>query len=334
MNRREAIKYSLRILRRKNTIISGVFLMLAFYWFYCSCTTGYELYTEMSESVEIQCSIPENSLEILKKAEEVSAVTEYKESIQVIEYQGYTAQVTLKGMEEVYIYHAYAQVLQAPFTDSMPCLIADASVFGAMENEKKEKMKDSWEDMIFQTVFVSGHEARIYGVSQENSEVNKENKLKDQESLYILTTLEGYEALTAELIEEEGELKASEIKNYYVEVKDGYRWNKLENKLADWGITVVYGNSGEKNTHKWEEKEEKIRHQVIMCLMSFICGSMLIFYQGCLWKQEYEAFVRYIYQIDKTGKSFRRVYRGRIVLYIIMGMLGGFFMFAARIWFW
>ena len=97
MNRREAIKYSLRILRRKNTIISGVFLMLAFYWLYCSCTTGYKLYTEMSESVEIQCSIPENSLEMIKKAEEVSAVTEYKESIQVIEYQGYTAQVTLKG---------------------------------------------------------------------------------------------------------------------------------------------------------------------------------------------------------------------------------------------
>lgn len=116
-----------------------------------------------------------------------------------------------------------------------------------------------------------------------------------------------------------------------MEVKDGYRWNKLENKLADWGITVIYGNSGEKNTHKWEEKEEKIRHQLIMCLMSFICGSMLIFYQGCLWKQEYKAFVMYIYQLDKTGKAFRRVYRGRIVLYIIMGMLGGFFMFAARI---
>lgn len=324
MNRREAVKYSFRILRRKNTIISGVFLILAFYWLGCSWSAGRGLHREMSEPVKIQCIIQENSLEKLKKAEGVSAVTQYRESLQTIEFQGYAAQVTVKGMEETFISQVYSEILQAPFTESMPCLIINTSAFNAMENEKKEKMKDVFrENMIFQTLSVGEHLARIYGIIEESS---------DKVPPYILTTMDGYETLIAYDGEEE-ELKAPETETYYMEVMDGYSWKKLEDQLDSWGVTVLYGNGTERNTKIWKNEEEGIRQQLTLCLMSILCGGILIFYQGCLWKQEHQSFIRYLNQIDKTGKSFRRLYRGRIILYIIMGILGGLLMYTIRILF-
>lgn len=279
MNRREAVKYSFRILRQKNTIISGAFLILAFYWLGCSWSAGRGLNREMSEPVKIQCSMQENSLEKIKQAEGISAVTQYRESLQTIEFQGYAAQVTVKGMEETYISQVYSEILQAPFTESMPCLIINTSVFSAMENEKKEKMKDVFrDDMIFQTISVGEHKARIYGIIKESS---------DKASPYILTTLEGYETLTAYSGEGEEERTAPERENYYIEVMDGYSWKKLEDQLKGWEVTVLYGNGTEGNTKIWENEEKEIRQQLTLCLMSFLCGGILIFYQGCLWKQEH-----------------------------------------------
>ena len=226
MNRKESFRYAWRLFARRSSIITIVFLSLAFGWMIRSADIFKNMWLEMSRPVEIRYmasetvsgdSMPEANAAAGETASGANAaseysmpgtekirtmdgcrdMTEYRESTGTLTFQGYSTQVIFVGMEREYLERKYGDRLSVSLESTMPYLILDVSVLESMKNEKKESMPvASPEEYVLQNFETdAGKKVRICGIADERKERGQDFP---EEPFYVYTTLEGYEMLTSQ----------------------------------------------------------------------------------------------------------------------------------------
>lgn len=299
MRRIEAFRYSRNLLRSKSTFVTMVFLILASFWGIQGMQKSWNLHKEMSVPIEVFATaeeIPEETLEEIKNLDGVRGISKYMESVQTLTWKEYQTELVLCGMEEEY--------LQTSLNGTMPYLILDASVLENLKNEKKESPEGiRTEEFLLETVKVNEMDARVVGIIPET----KENQV------YAYASLEDFGKLT--------DIHSEDM--YYLVFENGYYLKQTLDFFQKTGMVLCDADGKQYEEVRWKERQEEIIKYLTEVLLSLICGLYLIYIQGKLWKMEHKELLTYIRQMDRKGNSLKRIYRYRILWYLLIGMFGG-----------
>lgn len=333
MRRIECLKYAGRMLRQRSTLVLCAVLILALQWIFSGISYFYDLYNEMSALVELQCTLTREAsdqVEQIRALSGVRSMVQYAETSLKLSYKGYHAEVQLLGAEADYLMMRYGDFIAVPdMSGPMPYIIINERLPQSMVNDKKETMGEEAADgLLFESIELgSGHKARICGIIPDHEDYDGKDAAADAKPapLYIYTTLEGYDALIG--TESQGDVadtNESESYHYFIELENGFHLEALLNLLSGNGITLLSQNGSEDLVGDWSLRMDDGWQTLTLFLVSFICFVLLYYDQGRLWSARHQPFVEYLLQYDRSGRSLRRIYRYRIILYMGTGLIGAF----------
>lgn len=330
-------KFGLRILCQRSTIVILVIFSFSISCLLCSIHTFHGLIREMSGEIELQCTVPEGMEDSLRQLKDVSYISEYQQSAQILSYNGYSVEVQLTGYEKEYFMERFREDIAAEISGSMPYIVVESNVFSEMKNDSNEKMiMESVGSLLLENFLMNGNKARVCGII--DTEITDGEEDSQNPVFHVYTTLEGYEALTdlsggsVGVQAEEGadfSMVASDSSgsgSFLIGVRNGFRLKEVAELLNRSGILVQVGdyNGGESESITvWEEKKSSGMENMALFVFLFMCSLLLIYNQGKIWTFEHQEFFRYVKMSDPSGNSVRMIYTGAVLWYAIIGIGSG-----------
>ncbi len=336
-------KYGLRILCQRSTIVILAVFSFSISCFLCSIYTFQGLIREMSGEVELQCTVPQGMEDSLGQLKNVSYISEYQQSMQILSYNGYSVEIQLMGYEKEYFMERFRENIAAEMSGSMPYIVVESGVFSEMKNDSREKMNVVSDDsLLMENFLVSGKNARICGIV--NTEIADEVKEDLQDTVfYVYTTLEGYGALTdlsdgnagdgipveesadfSEAVFEEGGSR-----NVLIGIRSGFHLKDVTELLNRNGVSILaqngdFGGGESDQITVWTEEKASGIENMVLFVFLFACSLMLMNNQRKIWALEHWEFLQYIKMNAPDGKSVRMIYTGAVLWYLMAGFgLGG-----------
>lgn len=331
MRRIECLKYAGRTLRQRSTFVLCAVLVLSLQWLFSGLSYFYDLYNEMSAPVELQCALTEQALDQVAQIRALSGVrsmVRYAETSLTLSYKGYHAQVQLLGAETEYLMERYGDVIAVPdMSGPMPYVIISQRLPKTMVNDKKETLgEEAVPNLLFESIELgSGQKARICGIIPDDADNDGNAAAADDKTapVYIYTTLEGYEALTRTQSQDDVEdINESESYCYFLELENGFHLETLLDLLSENGITFLSQNGSENLVGDWNQRMDDGWQALSLFLVSMVCFALLYFDEGRLWMARHQPFVEYLLQYDRSGRTWRRIYRSRMAIYLGAGLVG------------
>lgn len=330
MRRIECLKYAGRILRQRSTFVICVVLILALQWFISGLSYFCDLYSEMSAPVELQCTL---SMDALDQVEQIRALPGVRSMVRFAEtplkmfYKGYHADVQLLGTETEYLLERYGDRIAVPdMSGPMPYIIISERLTRTLVNDKKEAMAEDADSLLLESIELgTGQKARICGIISDHKDHAGTDAAADTtpEPLYIYTTLEGYDALAGTVSQDDAEAAdESESYTYFLELENGFHLEKLLDLLSANGISFLSQNGSDDLMSDWNLRMDDGWQSLTLFLVSLICFALLYYDQGRLWMARHQPFVEYLLQYDRSGRTWRRIYRCRLIVYIGIGLIG------------
>lgn len=334
-------KFGLGIFCQRRTIVILAIFSFSISCLLCSIYTFQGLVKEMSGEVELRCMVPDGMEDALRELEDISYVSEYQQGVQILSYNGYTAEVQLTGYEKEYFAERFRENITAEISGSMPYIVVESNVFSGMKNDSREKMNvESVNDLLMETFLVNGKKARVCGITDTAiaGEEDTQNPV-----FYVYTTLEGYGELTdlsgadeSAQMQEDGSAgfsmavpDDSSSGSFLVGVRNGFHLKKEEELLDKNGISIL-AQEGDENgeesdlTGIWEEGKDFGVRNAVLSVFLFLCSALLIRDQGKIWALEHRDFLRYIKMNDRIENSRKVIYAGAVLCYVMAGLgLGG-----------
>lgn len=332
-------KFGLKILCQRSTIVILVIFSFSISCLLCSIHTFHGLIREMSGEIELQCTVPEGMETSLRQLKDVSYISEYQQSVQILSYNGYSVEVQLTGYEKEYFMERFREDIAAEISGSMPYIAVESNVFSEMKNDSNEKMiTESVDSLLMENFLVNGKKARVCGIiDTENADMEKEDL--QTPVLYAYTTLEGYDALTdlsggsisvGVQAEESadfsgGDSDSSGSGSFLIGLENGFQLKEVTELLNRNGINILaqsgdYGGGESDPVTVWEENKVSGMENMVLFAFLFLCSLMLIYNQEKIWTLEHPEFLRYIKMSDPDGKSIRIIYTGAVLWHVMISI--------------
>lgn len=192
MNRKEILCYTGKIVWRKDAIIICLFWSMVFFGLNALVVCGKNMNEQKKTAVDILCEISQEYQEqmgTLRNMEGVQAVTVWEESSQLLEWNGYEAEITLTGTDQEYLQTQFPEAYSQGNHSSMAWAVVDGSIIKQLKDTKKHAIqRDAPEDLLYQIVEINGEKVRIYGINSP-----KEKQEKSQ--VFVYTDIEKYEEI-------------------------------------------------------------------------------------------------------------------------------------------
>ena len=329
MNRKEIFWYTGKIVWRKDAIIICLFWSMVFFGLNALVVCGKNMNEQKKTAVDILCEISQEYQEqmgTLRNMEGVQAVTVWEESSQLLEWNGYEAEITLTGTDQEYLQTQFPEAYSQGNHSSMAWAVVDGSIIKQLKDTKKHAIqRDAPEDLLYQIVEINGEKVRIYGINSP-----KEKQEKSQ--VFVYTDIEKYEEIVMADTENrenvtdtatlQGETHTDwEAYHYRIQVVNEAAAEKVIDTLFLSGIPVQNTEDLEKQQEQREKTTEKIRQWIFGLAGSLLSGIVLIWQQGKLWMAQHHAFVQYMQQI--SCGTWKKIWKNRKVFYIIAGGTAG-----------
>ena len=330
MNRKEIFCYTGKIVWRKDAIIICLFWSMVFFCLNALVVCGKNMNEQKKTAVDILCEISQEYQEqmgTLRNMEGVQAVTVWEESSQLLEWNGYEAEITLTGTDQEYLQKQFPEAYSQGNHSSMAWAVVDGSIIKQLKDTKKHVIqRDSPEDLLYQIVEINGEKVRIYGINspkekQEKSQVFVYTDIEKYEEIVMADT-ENRENVTDTTATLQGETHTDrEAYHYRIQVVNEAAAEKVIDILSLSGIPVQNTEDLEKQQEQREKTTEKIRQWILGLAGSLLSGIVLIWQQGKLWMAQHHAFVQYMQQI--SCGTWKKIWKNRKVFYIIAGGTAG-----------
>ena len=151
---------------------------------------------------------------------------------------------------------------------------------------------------------------------------NGGERTADTQSACIFTTMDGFERLTSD----ESAAGASSLTDgrnecYIIVFKNAFAYEALEKTIRSVDGDIVGQTAWEEIFREWEANKSENMDRLRKSGLAFLCFGLLIYFQGNLWKERHKDFCAYLMQLDTSGKSFFRMYFGRLFWYGAAAML-------------
>lgn len=329
MNRKEIFCYTGKIVWRKDAIIICLFWSMVFFCLNALAVCGKNMNEQKKTAVEILCEISQeyqDQMGILRNMEGVQAVTVWEESTQLLEWNGYEAEITLTGTDQEYLQTQFPEAYSQGKHSSMAWAIVDESMIKQLKDTKKHAIQGYVsEDLLYQTVEINGEKVRIYGI-------NSSEEKQEESQVFVYTDIEKYEEIVMsdtenrESVTDTGTLQGEsytdrEAYHYRIQVVNEVVAEKVVDTLSLSGIPVQNTEDLEKQQEQREKNTEKMWQWIFGLAGSLLSGIVLIWQQGKLWKTEHRAFVQYMQQI--STETWKKIWKNRKVFYIAAGGTAG-----------
>lgn len=329
MNRKEIFWYTGKIVWRKDAIIICLFWSMVFFGLNALVVCGKNMNEQKKTAVDILCEISQEYQEqmgTLRNMEGVQAVTVWEESSQLLEWNGYEAEITLTGTDQEYLQTQFPEAYSQGNHSSMAWVVVDGSIIKQLKDTKKHAIqRDAPEDLLYQIVEINGEKVRIYGINSP-----KEKQEKSQ--VFVYTDIEKYEEIVMsdtenrESVTDTGTLQGEshsdrEVYHYRIQVVNEAAAEKVVDTLSLSGISVQNMEDLEKQQEQRERNLGKIWQWIFGLSGSLMSGIILIWQQGKLWMAEHHAFVQYMQQI--SPEIWKKIWKNRKVFYIVAGGAAG-----------
>lgn len=329
MNRKEIFWYTGKIVWRKDAIIICLFWSVVFFCLNGLIVCGRQWNEQKKAAVEIQCEISreyQSQREVLWDMEGIQTITLWEESTQVLEWNGYEAEVTLVGTDPEYLQKQFPEAYSQGKISSMAWAIVDESMIKQLKDTKKHAIQGYVpEDLLYQTVEINGEKVRIYGI-------NSSEEKQEESQVFVYTDIEKYEEIVMsdtenrESVTDTGTLQGEshsdrEVYHYRIQVVNEAAAEKVVDTLSLSGISVQNMEDLEKQQEQRERNLGKIWQWIFGLSGSLMSGIILIWQQGKLWMAEHHAFVQYMQQI--SPEIWKKIWKNRKVFYIVAGGAAG-----------
>lgn len=329
MNRKEVFWYTGKLVWRKDAVIICLFWSVVFFCLNGLIVCGKNMNEQKKATVQIQCEISreyQSQLEVLWNMEGIQTIAVWEESTQILEWNGYEAEVTLVGTDPEYLQKQFPEAYSQGKHSSMAWAIVDESMIKQLKDTKKHAIQGYVpEDLLYQTVEINGEKVRIYGI-------NSPEEKQEESQIFVYTDIEKYEEIVMsdtenrESVTDTGTLQGEshsdrEVYHYRIQVTNEAAAEKVVDTLSLSGIPVQNTEDLEKQQEQREKIMEKIWQWILGLAGSLLSGVVLIRQQGKLWMAEHQAFVLYMQQISHG--AWERIWKNRKVFYIIAGGMAG-----------
>lgn len=325
MNRKEVFWYTGKLVWRKDAVIICLFWSMVFFCLNGLIVCGKSMNEQKKTAVTILCEISQeyqDQMGILRNMEGVQAVTVWEESTQLLEWNGYEAEITLTGTDQEYLQTQFPEAYSQGKHSSMAWAIVDESMIKQLKDTKKHAIQGYVsEDLLYQTVEINGEKVRIYGI-------NSPEEKQEKSTAFVYMDIEKYKEIVMSDTENresvtdtdtlQGESHTDrEAYHYRIQVVNENAAEKVVDTLFLSGIPVQNTEDLEKQQEQREKNTEKMWQWIFGIAGSLLNGIVLIWQQGKLWRTEHRAFVQYMQQI--SPETWKKIWKNRKVFYIVAG---------------
>ena len=329
MNRKEIFWYTGKIVWRKDAIIICLFWSVVFFCLNGLIVCGRQWNEQKKATVEIQCEISreyQSQRGVLWDMEGIQTITLWEESTQVLEWNGYEAEVTLVGTDPEYLQKQFPEAYSQGKISSMAWTIVDGRMIKKLKDTKKHVIQGYVpEDLLYQTVEINGEKVRIYGI-------NSQEEKQEESQVLVYMDIEKYEEIVMSDAENRESVTDSDtlqgeshsdwkVYHYRIQVVNEAAAEKVVDTLSLSGISVQNMEDLEKQQEQRERNLGKIWQWIFGLSGSLMSGIILIWQQGKLWMAEHHAFVQYMQQISPG--IWKKIWKNRKVFYIVAGGAAG-----------
>lgn len=329
MNRKEIFCYTGKIVWRKDAIIICLFWSMVFFCLNALAVCGKNMNEQKKTAVTILCEISQeyqDQIGVLRNMEGVQAVTVWEESTQLLEWNGYEAEVMLAGTDPEYLQKQFPEAYSQGKHSSMAWAIVDESMIKQLKDTKKHVIQGYVpEDLLYQTVEINGEKVRIYGI-------NSPEEKQEKSTAFVYMDIEKYKEIVMSDTENresvtdtdtlQGESHTDrEAYHYRIQVVNEAAAEKVVDTLSLSGIPVQNTEDLEKQQEQRKKDLEKIWQWIFVLAGSLLSGIVLMWQQGKLWMAEHQGFVLYMQQISYG--TWEKIWKNRKVFYIVAGGMAG-----------
>lgn len=145
MNRKEILCYTGKIVWRKDAIIICLFWSMVFFCLNALVVCGKNMNEQKKTAVDILCEISQEYQEqmgTLRNMEGVQAVTVWEESSQLLEWNGYEAEITLTGTDQEYLQTQFPEAYSQGNHSSMAWAVVDGSIIKQLKDTKNMRFRE------------------------------------------------------------------------------------------------------------------------------------------------------------------------------------------------
>ena len=329
MNRREILCYTGKIVWRKDAIIICLFWSMVFFCLNALVVCGKNMNEQKKTAVDILCEISQEYQEqmgTLRNMEGVQAVTVWEESSQLLEWNGYEAEITLTGTDQEYLKTQCPKAYSQGKHSSMAWAVVDESIIKQLKDAEKHGIQGYVpEDLLYQIVEINGEKVRVYGI-------NIPEEKQEEHQVFVYADIEKYEEIAMSDTENRESVADTDILqgenhtdqeayHYRIQVVNEAVAEKVIDTLSLPGISVQNTEALEKQQEQREKIMEKIWQWILGLAGSLLSGVVLIWQQGKLWMAQHHAFVQYMQQI--SPEIWKKIWKNRKVFYIVAGGAAG-----------
>lgn len=329
MNRREILCYTGKIVWRKDAIIICLFWSMVFFCLNALVVCGKNMNEQKKTAVDILCEISQEYQEqmgTLRNMEGVQAVTVWEESSQLLEWNGYEAEITLTGTDQEYLKTQFPKAYSQGKHSSMAWAVVDESIIKQLKDAEKHGIQGYVpEDLLHQMVEINGEKVRVYGI-------NIPEEKQEEHQVFVYADIEKYEEIAMSDTENRESVADTDILqgenhtdqeayHYRIQVVNEAVAEKVIDTLSLPGISVQNTEALEKQQEQREKIMEKIWQWILGLAGSLLSGVVLIWQQGKLWMAQHHAFVQYMQQI--SPEIWKKIWKNRKVFYIVAGGAAG-----------
>ena len=218
-------------------------------------------------AVTILCEISQeyqDQIGVLRNMEGVQAVTVWEESTQLLEWNGYEAEVMLAGTDPEYLQKQFPEAYSQGKHSSMAWAIVDESMIKQLKDTKKHVIQGYVpEDLLYQTVEINGEKVRIYGI-------NSPEEKQEKSTAFVYMDIEKYKEIVMSDTENRGSVTDTdtlqgeshtdrEAYHYRIQVVNEAAAEKVVDTLSLSGIPVQNTEDLEKQQEQRKKDLEKIK---------------------------------------------------------------------------
>ena len=316
-------KISKNIIKEPTTIIICVFIYFGMLWIISGAKSLLEIHSQRMENVDIVGTVFLADTSVIDEIKEIKGVqnaTVFRQSMMHIACDEYTAEINLIGVEEHYLRTLYEEKAIVNFNGAMPYVIAEDILLETLENDDKEQMHvDAIDDYLLEVFLIQNQMVRIGGWIATES-LHDEAYETSTTIPNVYTTCDWYDTLLNNMNTLDS---ANAPLEYKIILKNAYVFEKIQKHLEEISVTINWENAWNTKVGEWEIAQKEGMHQMIQGCLELLADGILVFFQGQLWKQKHRLFSAYLLQLDTSGRLLGKIYRGRILRYVMFAVILG-----------
>lgn len=238
---------------------------------------GTSLWKEMAEPLEVYV-MAENMEMKDAYQDKISDFSCIARQVRILEWQDYSAEVTVVSLEYDYLMEKYKDCIELPWSDTMPYVILTEPVLASMRTKKLEHLE--YED-------AAGFAGEYFQFSDEEG---------NTEDIRIWGVIEGEKAIVYTVLSDTDIAPAQ--KQYLLDVSSGFGLQTLLDELEKSGFSVISDEFQDVRAlaAQWQEDKKKLIFAAVPGCLALFCGLLAAYYQGKIWMLKNRDFINYMDQ--------------------------------------